>query len=74
MIERVVTAYLVVDYRTGAVTAYRKPPQGVVGSKIPIKLRLVLKLPDESKQHEMTATITLSETSVASIAVEELAR
>lgn len=69
--EKEIEGTLIVNWKTREWRAVKKKPKNLKASEIPIKLKLKLKLP-EHKEYQATGEITISETKVEEMLIEEI--
>jgi len=69
--EKTFEGYLIVDWRNGSMRAVRRKNKTLKPSEIPIKVSIKVKLP-EVKEYVAKGEITVSETKVDEMLIEEL--
>lgn len=69
--ERVFVGFLVLDWRSGAMTVKRRKPKKIGGFQIPIKIELKVATP-EQKEMVMKGDITLTQSKVNEMFLESL--
>jgi len=71
MAEKEFEGWITLDWKDGSISAGKRKPKHMRASEIPIHVRFKVKTPEE-KEYEATGVITITETKLDEMLIEEL--
>lgn len=71
MAEKIITGYIIANWKTGAIRAIKRKPGKTSPYDIPVKVTLKVKTP-EQKEFEAKGEVTISESKMDDILIEEI--